>query len=51
MILKCDCLNDFQDDEYGKNMRLHNPCQKGARCTVCLKEVKADGEDKKAKKK
>lgn len=43
-IAKCDCTNDFQDNKYGKKMRVHNPAfSKGGqprryRCTVCRKE-------------
>ena len=44
MILSCDkkCIHEFQDEKYGKGMRVHNPCGKSAsvgqqnyRCTVC----------------
>jgi len=37
-ILRCTCIHLFQDKQYGKGMRLHNPClkpQPGYRCTVC----------------
>lgn len=39
-ILSCTCKNDFQDKEYGKGQRVHNPSvkdgkSKGNRCTVC----------------
>ncbi len=45
--LKCVCKSEFQDNLYGKNVRLFNSCgdSKGKltawRCTVCGKEVKA----------
>ena len=37
---KCSCLSPFQDQIYGKQMRLHNPCKKmtSLRCSVCLHE-------------
>lgn len=47
-IMKCDCKHEFQDQTYGKGMRVHNPApQKGAspqrmRCTVCRKERNID---------
>jgi len=35
-ILKCTCTHEFQDEIYGKGMRLHNVNTKGqAFCTVC----------------
>lgn len=42
-IIKCKCQSEFQDKEYGKQMRIHNPCGKSnsrefgikQRCTVC----------------
>jgi len=39
MILKCDCVSDFQDRHYGKGMRVHNVLKKANefRCTVCQK--------------
>ena len=42
-IKKCDCKSEFQDEKYGKNMRVHNKFIKeggGYRCTVCAKEKK-----------
>lgn len=45
--MKCSCpvngpAAKFQEQEYGKGNRLHNPCgskgAKKARCTVCGKE-------------
>ena len=43
MVKKCDCkgtlTTDFQDQEYGKGMRVHNYCKSGdsLRCTCCAK--------------
>ena len=40
-IIKCNCPNEFQDKEYGKNNRVHNHAdKKGAekdrfKCTSC----------------
>ncbi len=37
--LLCSCKHEFQDERYGKYMRLHNtvvkPSGTEARCTVC----------------
>ena len=41
MIRKCDCKHKFQDEKYGKGMRVHNERagkDGGCRCTVCGKE-------------
>lgn len=49
MIVSCTCKNEFQDELYGKHMRVHSrigTCKKGEkteggaryRCSVCLKE-------------
>lgn len=38
-VLDCVCSSDYQDKKYGKYMRLHNPCAKGWRCTVCGRET------------
>ena len=39
---KCDCKNAFQDDKYGKQIRIMNSTLKGTdggfRCTSCAKE-------------
>ena len=40
VIKKCNCKHDFQDETYGKQMRIWNLTQKGVRCTVCKNEVK-----------
>ena len=37
IVLSCDCNNEFQDKEYGKNKRLHTLGLKGKVCTVCGK--------------
>ena len=36
-IKKCGCTSEFQDEFYGKGMRLHNVNAEGNRasCTVC----------------
>jgi len=38
-IEKCSCKHEFQDEKYGKNNRVWNPCLKkdNFRCTVCEK--------------
>ena len=44
MIKKCDCESKFQDEKYGKDMRVHNERagkDGGSRCTVCGKEKNA----------
>lgn len=44
MVLKCNCNHEYQDEEYGKNNRVHNKMEKSVnekymyRCTVCSKE-------------
>lgn len=35
VIKKCACEHEYQDKAHGKDMRVHNKCVKGARCTVC----------------
>jgi hypothetical protein len=41
-VLPCSCEHEYQDQIYGKKMRLHNAWGgrsfKGWRCTVCEKE-------------
>ena len=49
IIARCDCQHPknsnnttgarFQDQEYGKGMRVHNVTKGGRRCTVCGTEV------------
>ena len=41
-IVKCNCENSYQDEKYGKRMRVMNETRKGEkngesvyRCTVC----------------
>ena len=43
MIKKCTCENKYQDERYGKQKRVHNPCKpkvnpKTWRCTSCNAE-------------
>ena len=44
-ILQCTCKHEYQDQQYGLNKRVHNPCPgKSAneivyRCTVCSKQI------------
>jgi len=52
VVLQCTCKHDFQDQIYGKGMRLHNVSQGGtgkdkvAYCTVCSpKQPKVKGVD------
>ena len=35
-VLRCSCVNEYQDKKYGKQMRVHNVGTKGSKCTVCL---------------
>jgi hypothetical protein len=45
MLLKCECVHEFQDRKYGVGMRVHNTMNNGKplagtttkqyRCTVC----------------
>ena len=41
-VLPCTCKHDYEDQRYGKGLRLHNKCNKGFRCTICsaIKEAK-----------
>lgn len=38
-IIECVCKHEFQDERYGRGMRVHNPCKQenstAFRCTVC----------------
>lgn len=49
MIRICTCVHTDQDKLHGKNMRVMNPCKKGAfvRCTVCGKEYNVAKTDEK----
>jgi hypothetical protein len=43
-LIKCNCKSDYQDQKYGKDVRVANPVQKKGevqpyRCTVCAKEA------------
>ena len=51
-IIKCDCSHEYQNEKYGKSMRVGNECKVGLkvghRCTVCSKvHVKAEKVDEK----
>ncbi len=41
-VIRCTCAHDFQDERYGKSMRVHNAFKEGDRiryrCTVCSGE-------------
>ena len=42
-VLRCACSHEYQDQKFGREMRVHNLCQgNSARCTVCSK-VKSSG--------
>lgn len=45
-IIKCTCKNEYQDEKYGKGMRVHNSTfdvqKNGYRCTVCEKLNKGE---------
>jgi hypothetical protein len=49
-VMSCNCKHEFQDNQYGKNMRVFNPIGKtqndGYRCTICGREV-GNGSSKK----
>lgn len=36
MVLPCNCKHHYQDRIYGTGNRVHNKCEAGYRCTVCL---------------
>jgi len=48
MIMKCDCENKFQDETYGKGMRVFTVGMKKNSCTVCGKAKDATVKEKKA---
>lgn len=35
VMKQCKCESTFQDNEYGKGMRVHSEADKGDKCTVC----------------
>jgi len=35
MIKPCNCQSKYQDDRYGRGMRVHTEGSKHSRCTVC----------------
>lgn len=43
-VRQCTCQSTWQDERYGRGMRVHNMAEKegkhtGWRCTVCSREV------------
>lgn len=46
-VRSCSCKNEFQDEKYGKGMRLKNKTTSGFRCTVCGTTDSANGSTKK----
>jgi len=49
-IAPCTCRHEYQDEKYGKGMRVFNPRMPsgklgGWRCTVCGRETSADSSD------
>lgn len=44
-VMKCSCKHEFQDNKYGKGMRVFNPAGKGSDqgssyiCTVCGNKI------------
>ena len=50
-VISCSCKHEFQDQQYGKGMRLFNEMGKDQnssyRCTVCGKEVRSGDSKKK----
>jgi hypothetical protein len=41
-LMQCKCKHSFQNEQFGKSVRAHNPCTKkptpqkpGYKCTVC----------------
>ena len=51
MIKVCACVSSWQDRAYGAGHRAMNPCTRGLRCTVCLREYDAEGHALTGKKK
>lgn len=47
-IIKCNCKSDFQDERYGKSMRVYNVGEKSGKCTctVCGNVIKQTPEKK-----
>jgi len=51
MIRKCVCINEWQDKQYGNQMRVANATVNGgARCTSCGKDMVGDANTPKSKK-
>lgn len=40
-VKRCYCENAFQDEKYGKGMRVCNKTANGYRCTVCGKDIES----------
>jgi hypothetical protein len=54
-IAPCNCKHEYQDEKYGKGMRVFTPKMPsgklaGWRCTVCKREIAADSSDLKKPK-
>jgi hypothetical protein len=50
-IAPCTCSHEYQDQKYGKGMRVFTPKMpsgklSGWRCTVCKREIPVDSSDK-----
>jgi len=43
-VLRCKCKHEFQDERYGRGLRLHNAKVDGKKyvCTVCRNERTKD---------
>lgn len=45
-IMRCTCQHEFQDETYGKGMRVHNVSKSGrAVCTVCVPNYRTNRMD------
>jgi len=40
-VIQCTCKSEFQDELYGKNMRLMNLGNSEYHCTVCGKAIRS----------
>lgn len=45
-IKPCHCQSAYQDEKYGPGQRVHNPCNKGLRCTICGSVKEKPGKEK-----
>jgi hypothetical protein len=43
-VIRCYCESEFQDEKYGKGLRVFNKKDKGWRCTVCLRTTSESGD-------